>query len=359
MGKRGEAEAIGMGPGTGSRVLVTGATGYVAGFCVRELLEHGYDVRATVRNIAVADVAHLNALGEVEFVQATLDADAGWAQAVAGCDYVLHVASPIPFKAPKHEDELVFPAVGGTTRVLAAAAKAGVKRVVYTGSVDVVTRNRATLGQVHTEEDWSDLAQCNAYAKSKLLAERAAWRLAGEYGLQLAVVLPGAIIGPQLQLKKDSSADIVRRMLAGEMPAVPPLSLAFSDVRDLAVAHRLAMEVPAAAGNRYICADGPVWMADIARILKAEFAPQGYRVSTRGVPSWIVRAAALVSDEAKLAADMVGAAHEISAEKARRDLGWTQRPVRQTVLETAALLIEQGIVRPRRSYNSKKEPVRA
>jgi nucleoside-diphosphate-sugar epimerase len=348
-----------MGQGARGKVLVTGATGFVAGFCVRELLEHGYDVRGTVRNLKTADVAHLRALGEVELAQATLDADEGWAPAVAGCDYVLHVASPIPFKAPRHEDELIRPALDGTTRVLAAAAQAGVKRIVYTSSVDVVTRNRATIGQVHTEEDWSDLAECNAYAKSKLLAEKAAWRLAGERGLELAAVLPGAIIGPQLQVRKDSSADIVRRMLAGEMPAIPPLSLAFSDVRDLAVAHRLAMEVPAAAGNRYICAGGPVWMGDIARMLKDEFAPRGYRVSTRPVPPWVIRVAALVSDEAKLAADMVGAAHEISAEKARRDLGWTQRPVRQTILQAAELLIEQGIVRPRRSSNSRKEPRRA
>jgi dihydroflavonol-4-reductase len=348
-----------MAQGTRGKVLVTGATGYVAGFCVRELLEHGYDVRGTVRDVRTADVAHLRALGQIELAQATLDEDAGWARAVEGCDYVLHVASPIPFKAPKHEDELIRPAVDGTTRVLTAAAAAGVKRVVYTGSVDVVTRNRATAGQIHTEEDWSDLAECNAYAKSKLLAEKAAWSLAREHGLELAVVLPGAIIGPQLQVKKESSADIVRRMLAGEMPAVPPLSLAFSDVRDLATAHRLAMEVTVAAGNRYICADGPAWMADIARILKDEFASQGYRVSTRPVPPWVIRAAALVSDEAKLAADMVGSAHEISAEKARRDLGWTQRPLRQTILETAELLIARGLVHPRRGHNSKPEPARA
>jgi nucleoside-diphosphate-sugar epimerase len=337
-----------MGQDTRGKVLVTGATGYVAGFCVRELLEHGYEVRGTVRNLKTADVAHLRALGEIELAQATLDGDAGWAQAVEGCDYVLHVASPIPFRAPRDSSELIRPAVDGTTRVLTAAGKAGVKRVVYTSSVDVVTRNSATAGQVHTEEDWSDLAECSAYAKSKLLAEKAAWSLAGEHGPELAVVLPGAIIGPQLRVKKESSADIVRRMLAGEMPAIPPLSLAFSDVRDLATAHRLAMEVPVATGNRYICAGGPVWMTDIARILKDELAPRGFRVSTRPVPAWVIRAAALVSDEAKLAADMVGAAHEITAEKARRDLGWTQRPVRQTILETAEHLIAQGIVRPRK-----------
>ncbi|HTU74831.1 MAG TPA: NAD-dependent epimerase/dehydratase family protein [Trebonia sp.] len=335
-----------MGLGTRGTVLVTGATGYVAGFCVRELLEHGYAVRATVRDIKTADVTHLRALGQIELAQATLDDDAGWAQAAAGCDYVLHVASPIPFKAPRHEEELIRPAVDGTTRVLAAAASAGVRRVVYTSTLDTATRNSRTAGQVHTDEDWSELAECNAYAKSKLLAEKAAWSLAGQPGPELAVVLPGAVIGPQLRFKRESSADIVRRMLAGEMPGVPPLSLAFSDVRDLAAAHRLAMEVPAAAGNRYICAGGPVWLADIARILKQEFAPRGFRISTRPVPPWVIRVAALVSDEARLAAGMLGAAHEITAEKARRDLGWVQRPVRQTILESAEHLIARGIVRP-------------
>ncbi|HUN33074.1 MAG TPA: NAD-dependent epimerase/dehydratase family protein [Trebonia sp.] len=339
-----------MGQGARGKVLVTGVTGYVAGFCVRELLEHGYAVRGTVRNAKTADVTHLRPLGQIELAQATLDDDAGWAQAVDGCDYVLHVASPIPFKAPKHEDELLRPAVDGTRRVLTAAGQAGIKRVVYTSTLDAATRNRATAGRIHTDEDWSDLAECNAYAKSKLLAEKAAWDLAGHYDLELAAVLPGAVIGPQFQLKvnKDSTSDLVRRILAGDMPAIPPISIAFSDVRDLAIAHRLAMEVPAAAGNRYICAGGPLAMMDIARILKEEYGLQGYRVSTRPVPPWVIKAAALMSDEAKLAADMLGAAHQITAEKARRDLGWVQRPLRQTILETAEHLIEQGIVHPKK-----------
>jgi dihydroflavonol-4-reductase len=350
-----------MGQGTRAKVLVTGATGYVAGFCIRELLEHGYEVRGTVRNLKSSNVSHLRPLGEVEIAQATLDDDAGWAQAAEGCDYILHVASPIPFKAPKHEDELIRPAVDGTRRVLAAAGGAGVRRVVYTSTLDAATRNSATAGHVHTEDDWSDPADCNAYAKSKLLAEKAAWALAAEHGLELATILPGAVIGPQFQVtvNKDSTSDLVRRMLAGDMPAIPPLSIAFSDVRDLATAHRLALEVPAAAGNRYICADGPLWMTDIAAILKEEYGPRGYRVSTRPVPPWVIRAAALVSDQAKLAADMLGAAHAITTDKARRDLGWAQRPVRQTIIETAEHLISRGIVHPRRASNSSGDPVRA
>lgn len=344
------------GPGR-ARVLVTGATGYVAGHCIGDLLAHGYDVRGTVRNIKTANIGHLrpaierDGSGAFEVAEANLTADSGWAEAVDGCDYVLHVASPIPFRAPKHPDELIRPAVDGTTRVLTAAAQAGVKRVVYTSTLDVITRNRATAGRVRTEDDWSDPAECNAYATSKLLAEKAAWSLAAEHDLELAAVHPGAIIGPPLQLDKtETSADIVRRMLAGEMPAIPPLNLAYTDVRDLAIAHRLALEVPAATGNRYIVSNGHLPMLGIAEILKAEYGPRGYKIATRPVPGWTLRVAGLASSQARLAADMLGVEHEVSSDKAKRELGWAPRPVRESVLDTAELLIAEGVVQPGRRF---------
>jgi dihydroflavonol-4-reductase len=351
--------ALSMNQGRRGRVLVTGATGYVAGHCISDLLTRGYDVRGTVRNLKTADMAHLRpaievASGAFDLAEATLDADDGWAEAASGCDYVLHVASPIPFKAPRHEDELIRPAVDGTTRVLTAAAKTGVKRVVCTSSLDVVTRNSATATRQRTEADWSDLAECNAYAKSKLLAEKKAWDLAADHGIELAVVHPGAIIGPPLQVKKESSADIVRRMLAGEMPAIPPLNLAFTDVRDLAAAHRLALEVPEAKGNRYICANGHLPMTGIAAILKEEYGPRGYKITTRPLPAWILRVAASFSSEAKLGVDMLGIKHDVTVEKAVRELGWTPRPVRESVLDTAESLISAGIVRPRKQASSQR-----
>lgn len=216
-----------MSQGGRGRVLVTGVTGFVAGHCIGDLLAHGYDVRGTVRDRKTADLAHLRpaideAAGAFDLAEVTLDADEGWAGAVSGCRYVLHVASPIPFKPPRHEEELIRPAVDGTARVLTAAAAAGVKRVVCTSSLDVITRNSATAARQRTEADWSDPAECTAYAKSKLLAEKRAWELAADRGFELAVVHPGAVIGPPLQVKRESSADIVRRMLTGEMPAVPP-----------------------------------------------------------------------------------------------------------------------------------------
>jgi len=340
-----------MNQGKRGRVLVTGATGFVAGHCIGDLLARGYDVRGTVRNVRTADLAHLHpaiekASGEFDLAEATLDADEGWAEAASGCDYVLHVASPIPFKAPRHEDELIRPAVDGTTRVLTAAAKAGVKRVVCTSSLDVITRNKSTATRQRTEADWSELAECNAYAKSKLLAERRAWDLAADHGIELAVVHPGAIIGPPLQVKRESSADIVRRMLAGEMPAIPPLNLAYTDVRDLAAVHRLALETPEAKGNRYICVNGHLPLTGIAAILKQEYGPRGYKIATRPLPIWIVRVAASFDGEAKLAVDMLDIQHDVSVEKVVRELGWTPRTLRESVLDTAESLITARVVRP-------------
>jgi len=340
------------------RVLVTGATGFVAGHCISDLLARGYDVRGTVRNLATADLAHLrpaidNASGAFDLAEATLDADGGWAEAAGGCDYVLHVASPIPFKAPRHEDELIRPAVEGTARVLTAAAKAGVRRVVCTSSLDVITRNSASAAQRRTEADWSDLAECNAYAKSKLLAEKRAWDLAAEYGIELAVIHPGAIIGPPQHVKRESSADLVRRMLAGEMPAVPQLHLAFTDVRDLADVHRLALKVPEAKGNRYICANGQLPMTGIAAILKEEYGPRGYKISTRPLPIWILRVAARFNSAAKLAADMLDVQHDVSVDKAVRELGWTPRSLRESILDTAESLISAGIVQPRKPVSTR------
>ena len=353
-----------MGLQARGRVLVTGATGYVAGHCIGDLLACGYDVRGTVRSLKTADIEHLRPAidrpggGSFELTETTLDADEGWAQAADGCEYVLHVASPIPFKAPKTSGEIVRPAVDGTRRVVSAAAQAGVKRVVVTSSLDAVTRNRATAHRTRTDEDWSDLADCNAYGKSKVLAEKAAWDLAGEHGIELATMLPGAIIGPLLRADRQSTGDIVVRMLAGQTPAIPRLNLACTDVRDLAAAHRLALEVPEAKGNRYIVANGHMPMTGIAELLKSVYGPVGYRVVTRPLPNWILRAAALVNDEAKLAVDMLGVPHDVSSEKARRELGWRPRTIRESVLDTAELLIAQGVVKPpSRHQHLKTRPV--
>ncbi|GAB4582998.1 SDR family oxidoreductase [Nocardia sp. IFM 10818] len=333
-------------------VLVTGASGYVAGHIVKDLQEHGYRVRGTVRSLARSGtLPHLPGL---ELVEADLTSDAGWAAAAADCRFVVHTASPFPSGEPKNEDELVRPAVDGTLRVLRAAAAAGVERVVLTSSIAAIRVGHGG-DRVLTEEDWSNPAACNAYEKSKTLAERAAWDFAAAHPeLELAVINPGMILGPIQYAEVRTSVDALRILLAAEMPGAPRLNFATVDVRDLAVAHRLAMTDPHAAGNRYICAGGELSLPDMARVLATR-----YRVPTRTLPDWLVRLVARFNPSAALAARYLGRRELLSAAKAENELGWSMRPVEQTLLDTAESLIRFGVVADPgapRTHASRKAP---
>jgi nucleoside-diphosphate-sugar epimerase len=332
-------------------VLVTGATGFIAGHCIAELLRHGYAVRGTVRSLRSAQVDHLRALGgSLELVEARLDADEGWAEAVAGCTYVLHVASPFPPSTPQHEDELVRPAVDGTLRVLRAAAESGtVRRVVQTSSVSAVAEGHdRDAARPLTEADWSVLERAQPYARSKTLAERAAWRFVEEDGrIELAVINPGLVLGPLQHPAARTSLETVQRLLDGGMPAVPMLGFAPVDVRDLAVAHRLAMESPKAPGNRYICAGPHTWLVDMARTLAADLGPRGFRVPTRRLPYWAFWLAARFDPTLRMALGFVGRRQHLSSTKAVDELGWSMRPTADTVRDTGRSLVEHGLARAR------------
>jgi nucleoside-diphosphate-sugar epimerase len=312
---------------------VTGASGFVAGHVVAELRSHGYLVRGTARR-------PVDGLADV--VPADLSRDDGWAAAVDGCDYVVHVASPFPNETPKSEDELIRPAVDGTLRVLRAASGAGVKRVVLTSSIAAVSSGHQDEA-VRTEADWSVVDRGPAYAKSKTLAERAAWDFARESGIELVAVNPGMVLGPLRGRTVGTSAQVVRRLLTRDVPASPKLGFAPVDVRDVATAHRLALETPAAAGNRYILAGEHLWMRDIAAVLAEEYNPLGYRVPTGSLPTWVLRLLALADPSARPALAFAGRRELVSADKARRELGWTMRPVRETILDTARSLVELGL----------------
>ena len=334
-------------------VLVTGATGFIAGHCVDELLRHGYAVRGTVRDPATADVAHLHALarntnGSLEFAQASLDDDQGWDEAAAGCDYVWHLASPVPARLPRDEDELVRPAVDGTLRVLRAAARSGtVRRVVMTSSTDAIVHGHTSPGRLSTEADWSDPGRLAPYPKSKFHAERVAWDFAATNPVELVTINPGLVLGPLQRRQQATSMEAIRLLLARKLPAVPRLSFAVADVRDIAAAHRLAMETPGAAGSRYICASPAMWMGDIAAVLAAEFGPHGYRVPVRTLPYWLMWASARFDPTIRLALSYYGVPVLVSADKAKQELGWVPRPPRESIVAAGESLIRHGIV-PRR-----------
>jgi dihydroflavonol-4-reductase len=331
------------------KVLVTGATGFVAGHCIEELLTHGYQVRSTVRDLRTADVAHLRAIadrtgGELEFVAADLTADARWVEAAAGCTYVWHVASPFPAHVPDDENEVIVPAVDGTLRVLRAARDAGVRRVVLTSSLAAIAFGHDDDGRTYTEADWTDVSKVDPYMKSKTLAEKAAWDFASGDGLELVTVNPGTILGPLLNNDVNTSLELILRMMKGRLPVVPKIGWSLVDVRDLARLHRLAMETPTAAGNRYVAGGPHVWAREIASVLAERYRPRGYRIRTGPMPYALMWLIGRVDPAIRLGLVIWNRRTLVSAAKAETELGWTMRPVEETVTDTAESMIRHGLV---------------
>ena len=286
-----------------SKVLVSGGSGFLGGWCVIELLRRGYAVKTTVRDLSREQQVRAAVGSEVdpgdrlEVLAADLTRDDGWAEAVDDCEYVLHVASPFPPKQPKDPDELIVPAREGTLRVLRASLDAGVKRVVVTSSVAAIRLSDGSKSGPLTEEDWTDpeAPGLTPYVRSKTIAERAAWELARQRGEadRVAVVNPGAIIGPVLNDDLSYSLQAVQRLLGGT-PGVPRLGFSLVDVRDVADLEIKAMTSPEAGGERFIATTEYLWMAQIGEILRERLGPRAAKVPTRTIPDFLVRGMALL-----------------------------------------------------------------
>ncbi len=328
---------------TNTLVTVTGASGFIALHCVRELLQEGYRVRGTLRSLdkepAVRAALALDeeADSRLSFVVANLLEDDGWPAAVEGARYVLHIASPAPAAPTENEDELIRPAREGTLRVLRAAEAAGVSRVVMTSSVAAVLYNeKGERGEPLDEDDWSNLwDSMRAYEKSKTLAERAAWdfvaALPGESPMELVAMNPSYVLGPSLLGANNASNELVRKLLYREMPGVPRLHVPLVDVRDVATAHVAAMTAPQAAGKRFILSTEEYWYRELAEQLETA----GYKVPTRVFPNWIVRIFGRFDPAVALIVPRLGKRRNLSNRQAKALLDWKTRPMRQTIVDTA------------------------
>ena len=342
-----------------ARVLVTGGTGFVGAHCLVQLLAAGHETRATIRDLKresdVRAMLRHGGAGEVgerlTLAQANLSADAGWADAAAGCDYVLHVASPFPSTVPKDENELIGPARNGALCVLKAARDAGVKRVVMTSSFVAIgygaPKDRTA---VFTERDWSNLDDptVQAYPKSKTIAERAAWDFIAREGgeLELAVVNPVLILGPVLGPDVSSSIVLVKRLMDGAMPGCPDISFGGVDVRDVADLHLRAMINPAARGERFIATSGDfATIRQFAQMLKDGLGPAARKVPTRQLPAWLMRVVGLFDPEVRGILPELGKRKNASNEKARRLLGWAPRSPAEAIVATARSLSELGLLK--------------
>ncbi len=338
------------GGAVADQILLTGVSGFIAKHVALKLLRAGYAVRGTVRRLDRGDEVrdalrphlHADALDRLSLVAADLEADAGWQEAMGGVVAVVHTASPFVIEEPKDEQVLIRPAVEGTLRVLKAATAAGVRRVVMTSSTVAVVSEARHGAQ--DEGDWCDvgLPGTSAYAKSKTLAEKAAWDFAGREGIALTTINPGLVLGPPLDVHFGTSVSLVQRILRGRDPMVPMIGMVCVDVRDVAEMHLRAVQRPGTAGKRFIAAAGSMTMPDMARLIKQAYPAQ--RIATAVAPKFLLWLLALFDPQIRAILPSIGYLPEVSNARARAEMGMQFVTPADALRATAEWLVKAGAV---------------
>ena len=333
------------------KVLVTGATGYIGLHCIHQLLNQGYAVNGSVRSperkeeIFEALQKHNTPTENLNLYTFNLTEDDGWDEGMEGCDYLLHVASPIALEN-HDEDFFVKPAVAGVKRAFKFAKKHNVKKVVLTSSVAAIfdTLEEKTY---YDETDWSDPdnPSISHYSKSKTLAERAAWDFVKneDNPFELAVINPALVIGPSLSGDLGESNKAIAMVATGKMPVAVPLQFGYVDVRDVATAHVLAMQNSNSNGERFALAEKDLWYKDVAKVLR----DNGFdKAPTFNVPVWLAKILANFSKELKITLPYLGRVRSVkNTSKAKDILGWNPRPAEQSIIDIAEQIKEMGLIK--------------
>jgi nucleoside-diphosphate-sugar epimerase len=333
-----------------SNVLVTGGSGFLAGWTIRKLLEQGHTVRTTVRSEKSGEtvrqmLAHEGVdTARYSSVLADLGAEKGWAEAMEGIDCVLHIASPLGGES--HNDPaLVETAKAGAVNVIGAALRAKVKKIVMTSSAAAVFPGREDTRQNIDESYWTNMdgKLVTHYMRSKVVAEKTAWDLVrAQHHTKLVTILPGAIFGPFMNAR-NSSTDLLFTTILRGTPS-PKATFHVVDVRDLADLHILAMTSPQADGERFIAQPGEVTMPQMARLLKDQLGQRGTKISTMTIPDFVIKIGAHFNPALAVMNTTIGMKHRHDTSKAQRLLGWKSRPVNETVVQTAEYVLDNQLV---------------
>ena len=338
-------------------VFVTGASGFIAKHIVLKLLNAGYHVTGSVRSldraaeIRDAVTPHLNDAGDLEtrlgFAVLDLTSDQGWDAALSGADALIHTASPFPMVQPDDEEQVIRPAVDGALRALRAARSAGIGRVVMTSSSVAIAGTDLPVGRdAYREDDWTDVTRVGTtpYAKSKTLAEQAAWDFVQNQAPQIAltVINPVFVLGPPLDDNYGTSIGVVERLLRARDPMLPRIGFPTVDVRDVAEMHLRALTNEASIGKRIIAVDRFIWFHEMAKVLKAAYPDR--RIVTRQAPNFAVRILAVFDKAVRSVVPTLGQRHEVSGARAREVMGMEFIDAGDAVRAAAAVLIDDGVV---------------
>ncbi len=333
-------------------VLVSGGSGYIAGFLIRQLVAEGWLVHSTIRDLArEGAVRKLLAVDDsrLKFFAADLTADAGWVEAMAGCSHAAHVASPVPLRTVKDPDEVIVPARDGALRALRAAKAAGVKRFVMTSSVAAIAYGRGKGVHNFTEADWTppDYPGAQPYVRSKAIAERAArdWVAKEGGSMEYCSVNPSVVWGPVWSRDYSASVTVLQRLLDGRLQACPNIGFGVVDVRDVADLHVRALKAPGMAGERFLASGPFLKIAAIAEILRSRLGEEARKVTQRTMPDFVVRIASLFDPMAKAVVGELGSVRNMDASHAKAVLGWSARPAEESIVDCARSLIDLGIVK--------------
>ncbi len=337
-------------------MLLTGANGYIGRHILLELLNQGYQVRASVRSLGksneivdalrdhVKDVKTLDS--NLSFVELSLDSDAGWNDAMAGVAVLIHSASPFPLVIPANEDELIRPAVDGTLRALRAAKNTGVKRVILTSSNAAVFGRDLPKGAKEFDETmWTDVDHPigrAAYRKSKTLAERAAWDFVKNEAPEMALttINPSLVIGAPLDINFGSSMAIIDQLIKGTRRMLPDLRVGIVDVKDVARMHVDAIKIDATKGERIIASTGTRSLVEIAQIIKAN--NPNLKMITKRAPTWLLKLRAFFKKEQRPGLLLVGRPNLISNAKARSLFSFEFTEPEISIIESAKFLIAKS-----------------
>lgn len=321
-----------------TKVFLTGASGFIAKHILRELLEQGYQVRASIRSDKrKAELQSLFPEAALEYATLDLTKDEGWPEALDGCDVLMHTASPFPLTEPKDPQDLIRPAVDGTLRAMRAAKEAGITRVILTSSCAAIYKQAdKPKMQPSDETNWTtpEDRSVGAYEASKTLAEKAAWDFVADTpDIALTTINPGAVFGPPMDARYGASLELVEHLMTGKVPMAPPIDMVAVDVRDVARMHVAAIELEAAKGQRFAAASGTYSLLEFGKMLKSWDA--GLKTPQRQAPVWLLRIMGLFSKDVKGVLGNVGRTLAVSGAKAETTFGFKFIPVKDALIASA------------------------